>query len=64
MTALDKAKAALEAAKEEQPGEVRYHDLLEIARTQAAIAQAESLERIAYLLDGVVGLGGLHVVQR
>lgn len=55
---LDKAKAALDAAKDFQPdpnrdpksitgSELMFTDLLRIASVQAEVAQAETLERIA-----------------
>lgn len=49
---LEKAKAALEQARELDPASsVEYHDLLKIAAVQAELAQAEALERIAAKLD-------------
>ncbi len=44
---LDKARGAVAAAREQQDGSVAYLVLLQIAQTQAAISQAESLDRIA-----------------
>ncbi len=58
---LDKAKAAMEAARplapelpenaDKKDRDLMYLDLLNIARVQAEIAQAEALERIADLLE-------------
>lgn len=64
MTALEKARGAIEAAAElvnghreqltvEQVNE--YHDLLTVASVQARIAQAEALERLADFLEGRFG---------
>lgn len=48
---LERARGALAAARELDPGDVQYHDLLQIATVQAQIAQAAALERIADRLD-------------
>lgn len=48
---LDKAKGALAEAAKLGPDDVTYHDLLKIASVQAAVAQADALERIAGKLD-------------
>lgn len=48
---LDKAKGAIDAARELKPDDPQYVDLLTIARVQAEIAQAEALERLADRLD-------------
>jgi arginine utilization protein RocB len=69
---LDKAKKALEQAKivhaelverSEGSGDdsvksliVDYSELMEAARTQAALAQADALERMAFLQECSVGL--------
>jgi hypothetical protein len=44
---LDKAKAALDAARDLDPSDLTYMDLLTISRLQAEIAQAEALTEIA-----------------
>lgn len=49
---LDKAKAALEHARDLGPEDLAYHDLLKIAAVQAEVAQAAALERIAAVLAG------------
>lgn len=48
---LDKAKGALEDARELDPESPVYGDLLVIARVQAELATADALERIADRLD-------------
>lgn len=48
---LDRARAALAAARELDPGNIQYQDLLVIANLQAQIAQAAALERIAEVLE-------------
>ncbi len=62
MTALEKAQAAMDAAKglEDEHGEkmppylrARYFELLDIGRTQAAIAQAIGLDRQANILERI-----------
>lgn len=53
MTRLEKAQAALEAAKDETAPTL-YTRLLDIAQVQASIATAEALERIAARLDRAV----------
>ncbi len=56
-TELDKARAALEKAKELAPKpddstiHPQYRELLEVAGVMAAVAQAEALERIADRLE-------------
>lgn len=77
-THLDKAKGALEGVRiihdqlEERRGsdkdslkelELQYLDLLQIARTQAEVASAEFLERIAIALEcfGQVRVGDVSV---
>lgn len=44
---LDKAKAALEAARDLDNASLAQLDLLNIAKVQAEVAQAEALTRIA-----------------
>jgi hypothetical protein len=44
---LDKAKAAVDAARDLGPDDVAYHDLLKIASIQASIVNAEAMVRIA-----------------
>lgn len=52
---LEKAKGALEHARELAPNMTGVGDLLEIARTQAEVSQAESLERIAACMEWHTG---------
>lgn len=67
---LAKAKAALEAARDLDVdlGEVempkRYHRLLDLAQVQAAVAQAEALERIAGALESPPGETYAHEMLR
>lgn len=50
---LQKAKAALEDARETEEGSRHRAALLDIAQVQAMVAQAEALEGIAFLLDRI-----------
>jgi hypothetical protein len=50
-SSLDRARAALAAARELDPGDIQYQDLLVIANVQAQVAQAAALERIAVVLE-------------
>lgn len=50
-SSLDRARSALAAARELDPGNVQYQDLLAIAHVQAQVAQAAALERIAVALE-------------
>lgn len=50
---LDKAKAALEHARDLGPGDLAYHDLLRIVEVQAQVAQADAMERIAGCLESL-----------
>lgn len=51
---LDKATAALDAARDLDPLGGEYHDLLRIAHVQAVVAHAEATERIAAALEQFV----------
>lgn len=55
MTALEKSKGALAATADldkDNKGDMKvYLDLMDIARTQAMIAQVEALQDIAFQLD-------------
>lgn len=55
---LDKAKAALDAAREEDAGSVRWSDLLHIARIQAEVASAEAQQEIVLELRELRQLAG------
>lgn len=52
---LDRARGALARARELDPGDVQYQDLLVIAQVQAQIAQAAALEKIADELERISG---------
>lgn len=54
-TALEKARAALAKAKSIDPAVREYVWLLEIAKIQAEIAQAEAMNRLADVFESVVG---------
>lgn len=52
-THLDKAKGALEHAREFDNRSPQQDDLLLVARIQAEVAQADALERIAGVLERI-----------